>query len=241
MLRHLATASLAVAALSGPVACASVRLHPPLVEIQDAHQGATLRITNTGDQAIRFQTRVFRWSQAGTQRRELTDDLIVVPAITEIRPGATQVFRIALRRPAPAPIDRAYRLLLENISPTLPIPGAAVLKLSHDLPVFISTPAAAVRSVGWSACDGPGAPASSGLTECVRLSNRGNKRVRFETMVMQIGDVRREVKALSMTNLLADAYLDVRLAEAIDLHSVRRLSLNGTDGERTDAAPEPAR
>jgi fimbrial chaperone protein len=89
-----------------------------------------------------FQAQVLAWTQAaGVDEHQVTSDLLVVPPVARVEPGASQIFRVALRRAPPRQQEMSYRLILEDVSAeTAPAAagGASVrLQVRHSLPVFV--------------------------------------------------------------------------------------------------------
>lgn len=146
----------------------AVTVAPVLVEVSPAQPVQTVVVSNPGDRPLRFQAQVLAWTQRdGADQRIPSDDLIVAPAIADIPAGGRQIFRIAARAPA-RDAQRAYRLVLEDISDA-PIATGEVgvrLRINHDLPVFVSPANLPAPALVLGPCATP-APA------CVRIENRG--------------------------------------------------------------------
>ena len=138
---------------------------PTAVQLRSAREIGQVTLFNGGTTPMLVQGRALRWTQ--TDGRDLhaeTTDLIVAPAIIEIAPGHGQVFRVRLRGSMP-PVEHAYRLQLEDITPAEPGQGIGV-RVRHDLPV-VASPAGVRPDLALSTCV---APAGSG---CLRVTNRG--------------------------------------------------------------------
>jgi fimbrial chaperone protein len=184
--RHLhlcIAAATASASLSCSLAVQAQVIAPVLLQVPATGRLATVSVTNTSAQAVRFQTEALAWTQRdGADLHEPTRDLLVVPPIAEVAPGATQVFRIAPRHRAPSG-ERAYRLVIEDITAQADDPDglAVVLRVRHSLPVFVA-------GAGFA----PGAPSPTNLVApnvaigpcqvrtapaCVRVSNDGERHV----------------------------------------------------------------
>lgn len=161
----------AVAALAFfPTLAAAVTVAPVQVEVSPGRPVQTVVVSNPSDRPMRFQAQVLAWTQRdGQDQRVPSDALIVAPAIADIPAGGQQIFRIAARTPAAA-TQRAYRLVLEDISPAPPIGGevGVALRVNHDLPVFVSPVGALPARLAIGPCATP-TPA------CVRVSNAGGR------------------------------------------------------------------
>ncbi len=112
---------LAVMALGSLVSCAAlaVIISPIKVELSQAHSVVTITVTNDADAPLTLQHQVLAWTQVnGEDVLEASNDLLVAPAIAQIAPRGTQVFRVTQRHPSAAAAERAYRLVLDDISAT---------------------------------------------------------------------------------------------------------------------------
>ena len=171
-------------ALFAPVAIGQVLVSPVLVDLTAEKNMFSLSITaGTGIRSsVIYQVHVQKWEQRNGQSvNSDSDDLLVSPAIAEIEPGKTQVFRVGLRKPRPDKVETAYRIIFENVSEidkSTVKPGTVTFRLSQDLPAFVAPLAPIVTTSHWSTCN---APKGKG---CVRLSNDGNKRIRVSDLTI---------------------------------------------------------
>lgn len=159
----------------------AVTVSPVRVELSPAQRVATVTISNSSDQPISFQAETLTWSQQdGADRYEPTDELLVAPPIAEIPPQSSQIFRVALRGPLAEADERAYRLILEDVSEILaPQPGTIAIRFNHNLPVFaVSANDAAKAEPRWSRC------AASPGKGCVRLDNYGSRHLRLSELTV---------------------------------------------------------
>ncbi len=171
-----------------PVAAVSIK--PIMVELTSQKKVASVRLLNDSTEAVTFQAETLSWQQSdGEDQYGSTQELIVAPAIALIAPGASQIFRVTLRQPAVAEVERAYRLVLEDISTSSHAqPGSVNLRFRHSLPLFVTPRAQALVSTQWSRCAAPASKA------CVQLDNLGNRRVRVSTLAVEGPDWRQDVK-----------------------------------------------
>lgn len=232
--RHLGAAAV-LGSVAG-CALAGVSIEPVVIQMAQAHRAATIRITNRGEQALRLQAAVFRWSQAGADRREASDELLVVPPIAEIAPGASQLIRVALRRPQPAPRERAYRLLLQDVGPTAGggVESQVRMPLSHDLPVLVAPAGPPVRAITWAACgpSGDAAPSTTPPGPCLRLANQGSLRLKFDALILAGPDGEQRLALRAPINLLAGSFLDLPLpADVPAPPATRAVRVHATEGE----------
>lgn len=164
---------------------------PVLVELTPARRVVSVTMTNTSPRAMTYQAQTVDWTQPdGVDRYAETADLLVVPPVAEIAPGASQIFRITLRRPPPAQ-ETAYRLIFEDVTDdTAPAPADGVvlrLQFRHSLPVFAGPAAKSGGHARIAACAEP-APAN-----CVRIYNDGARRMKVIRLVGEGTGWRREI------------------------------------------------
>jgi fimbrial chaperone protein len=198
--------ALAAGAAAVP-ASAGVVVSPVVLEVSSPRRPVTVTVTNSGDRAVTFQTGALLWQQAdGVDRYEPTSELVVVPPIVEVPPHASQVFRVMLRSPAPSPVERTYRLLLEDITQELAATGgqaAISFRLNHSLPVMVAPAGKVQDAIRWKPCTADGAARAA--TVCIRVLNAGNRRVKFEALTVA-GDGWQQVLSLQAgENVLAGA------------------------------------
>jgi fimbrial chaperone protein len=163
-------------------AASALTIEPVLVELTPTRQVASITVSNPSDHSANLQAEVLSWQQSkGADQYKETEALFVIPAIAEIAPGGTQVFRVALRGPMPSTVEQAYRLILEEIPDEgdRTQTGSVInLKYRFSLPLFIS-PLEAVRTdLRWSQCAAPTNKV------CIQLDNRGNRRIRLSELTV---------------------------------------------------------
>lgn len=227
VLRHLLTSlGLAFAAGTATLAYAGVAISPVVVEMNSPRRAVSVSVHNSGDRPITLQSDVMLWQQLeGSDRYEPTDAFLVVPPIAEIQPGASQVFRLLLRAPVPSPLERTYRLILEDITENQVKDGQAAIsfRLTHNLPIMIA-PAGKVRNaIRWKPCTSastsvilPATTAKPGTSlaaeACVRLFNAGNRRVKVQTLTLAGDGWQQELRLKDGINVLAGAEREWRVA-----------------------------
>lgn len=155
---------------------------PVLVELSSARRVVSVVVSNPTTSPKTFQTQLLSWRQEnGVDHYGESEDLIVTPAIAQIAAGGTQVFRVALRGVPPMPVERSYRLILEDISEENASQGGSVvnLRFRFSLPVMVAPSLPVSSAPRWSLCP---APAGKG---CLRLDNEGNRRLRLSTLSLE--------------------------------------------------------
>src|ERR1700682_2620746 len=94
----------------------ALTISPVLVELSPDRRITSITLSNPADHPVSFQTQTLAWSQSdGTDVYTESDELIVVPPIAEIGAGESQIFRVTFRA-TPAPQERAYRLIFEDVT-----------------------------------------------------------------------------------------------------------------------------
>ena len=153
----------------------AVTISPILVELTPQKKVASIRVLNDSGESMTFQAETLSWQQMGGEDRYAqTQDLLVAPPIAQIAPGASQIFRVTLRKSAPSNAERAYRLVLEDITAeTSGQKGTVKLRFRHNLPLFATPSQSAVVNTTWRRCIAPADRA------CVELENNGNRHVRL--------------------------------------------------------------
>lgn len=170
----LAGAALLAALLAVPRASRAQALEvaPVNVLLPAGAMATTLSVINRGAQPMPIQVRAFAWDQrGGIDHLTRTNDLMVSPPIVVVAPGAAQVIRLVLRRPAGS-VEQAFRILLDQIPPP-GAPGIVRIALRLSIPVFAEPAARAAAALAWRV-DGRGAG-----REVLTATNRGGAHARI--------------------------------------------------------------
>lgn len=138
-------------ALLCPLAYASgFQVSPTIAEIPAGTRVASFQLRNNGAEPVTIQVDLLAWSQDPAQGDRLAPatDVIVVPRIATLDPGATQLVRVALQSPGQG--ERAYRLRLREVPPPPPPGFMGVRTLVEQLvPLFFQVPGE--PAVSWKA------------------------------------------------------------------------------------------
>lgn len=224
-----------------------ITVSPVIIEMNSPRKPVAVTITNDNDHPLRLQSAGLVWrQQGGRDRYDPTDDVLVVPAIVEVPAHSSQVFRVALRQPSTSPIERTYRVMLEDISDAPPAaePGgpsgnAIALRFNHNLALMVSPASKIVQTVHWATCSSETAvttdkPSQAQLTgqACVRVRNTGNRRLKVQKLTIS-GDGWQQTLALKDGfNLLAGADREWILPlNAGQLNPVRSLQVETAQGQ----------
>ena len=145
LLRHIAkyTFITGLFVSSSLAAASGLQVSPISLSLQAKENASGLTISNTGDNAVHAQVRVYQWSQ-NEKGDQLTTSrgLLASPPMIELQPGENQLIRV-IRASAPpsgaGAVEASYRLLIDEI----PIKSAEQkaglqFALSYSLPVFVN-------------------------------------------------------------------------------------------------------
>jgi fimbrial chaperone protein len=228
MVRYAGSLVLPAILFAGPCA-AAVTISPVMVELSPQKRVVSIHVHNDSAQATTFQADTLAWQQVeGEDRYTDTQELLVVPPMAEIAPGADQIFRVTLRKPASTGVERAYRLVLEDVTEeTFVQPGVVKFRFRHNLPLFATPRGSIFVNSRWSRCAAPAGKA------CVRLDNAGNRRIRLSGLTVDGQGWRQEIKGGA--TVLAGAWrqwlFDMTAEKAMTL----RVTANSEDGEALKA------
>ena len=215
--RLLFKSALLIGFLGCPLIAGAARLliSPVVIEVDSPRKAIAVTVTNQSDKVVRFQTDTMLWQQVnGTDRFEPSDELLVVPPIVEIQPNASQVFRVILRAPKPAPVERTYRVILEDVSDTLTSAesSAVSFRFTHNLPVLIAPSVKPTAAVKWAPCAFNGVMASINRPEtCLRLFNAGNRRVKVQNLTVAGDGWKQDFPVKDGFNILAGTEREWRI------------------------------
>ena len=159
-------------------AAASVSISPVLLELSARHDKDVLRVANASDAAKSFEINVVGWTQSEAQREIYADsaDLVAVPPLFTLEPGAEQVVRIGLMRNPDPQTEMAYRVFITELAPPDNedrTQSGINMRLRFGVPVFV-----APLAEGAAALDFTGLESISGHT-FMKLANSGNVRVKI--------------------------------------------------------------
>lgn len=118
----------------------SVLIWPTLLEIQADQNATALWLENRGSRPAQMQVRVFAWTQPdGENQYKEQHELVATPPMLTVAPGRRQMIRLSRARAAPADIEEAYRVVVDEIpDATAATQGVGVrFQLRYSLPLFV--------------------------------------------------------------------------------------------------------
>lgn len=150
MIRHLRLVLFAGLALMGGAAVASgLQVSPVSLTIQPTQNAEGLWLSNTGDNVVNAQVRVYLWTQEGFEDK-LTPSrgLLVSPPMLQLPAEGRQLIR-AIRASAPpngpGAVEGAYRVIIDELPVDTQGKKGVQFVLRYSVPVFIA-PAGASTS-----------------------------------------------------------------------------------------------
>lgn len=157
-----------IAALAG-----SYSVNPVKVELSATRPASTIRVRNTETEPLTLQVALKKWSQpSGTDQLQDTRELVAVPPVFTLEPGAEQLVRVGLRRRDVDSGERAFRLILSEI-PSASNGQGLKLALTMSLPVFVNPPELSGPKLVWQAERRQGGRVS------LSAVNRGDTHIKF--------------------------------------------------------------
>lgn len=177
-LRRVATPALISAVLlsSSFATAVGLQISPTSLNLEAKENASGLTLSNTGDDRVQAQVRVYQWSQ-DEKGDQLTSSrgLLASPPTIKLKPGEQQLIRV-IRAKAPSQgsgaVEEAYRVLVNEI-PAKSATQTTGLKftVSYSLPVFVQ-PVGVVKTspqLDWSTH-----LQADGKEIALRVSNSGN-------------------------------------------------------------------
>jgi fimbrial chaperone protein len=125
-----------------PASAGSFGISPVRLELSTVESTGTVTVRNEEDAPALIQAEAFLWSQGGPEDQlDPTQDLIVSPGVFTLQPKATQLVRVALRRPVDPERELSYRLILQEVPPEAsPDFTGLRMALRLSMPVFVEPP-----------------------------------------------------------------------------------------------------
>jgi fimbrial chaperone protein len=157
----------------------ALQVSPLGLTLSEQRPIATLRIRNVGDRPALFEADTFAWTQSnGDDFYAPTSEVIVIPPIFRLAPGAQQFLRIGLpERLPPSDIERAYRVFLREVQPVeAPVNGRLRLPLRLGLPIFVRPTVARPGQPAWNLAG----PTRRG--QILRIVNRSAEHVKITSL-----------------------------------------------------------
>jgi fimbrial chaperone protein len=136
--------------LALPALAGNLTVAPTRIDLGGARTSGSVTLENNAREPVLVQVETFAWAgSVATADLEPTRELVAVPPVFSLAPGAKQIIRVALREPGARPAESAYRLLITEVPRSAGVRGGGVqFALRLSLPVF-ATPAGAAPRPHW--------------------------------------------------------------------------------------------
>jgi fimbrial chaperone protein len=221
-------------ALAAMAHAGSFQVNPIRIELSKGTTTAVVTVRNDGEEPVVLQSSVLGWTQEGGKDvYASTSEALITPPVMTIAPGAEQIVRVGLRRPADPRNELAYRVFLQEVPPP-PKPGFTGLQvaLRVGIPMFVAPTAPAVRKLEWSAVIG-----ADGAIQLV-AQNPGNAHVQITDFELRIPDASEPVAhESSLAYVLAGQRREWTLPATPRAKSASELRLKAyTDAGEVDTA-----
>ncbi|ATX64548.1 fimbrial biogenesis chaperone [Roseinatronobacter bogoriensis] len=160
-----------------------LRVSPVTLAVTAPGAATTLTLRNDGRDLKTVQARVFRWTEHnGRERMEVTNDVVVSPPMTQLRPGAEQTLRVVRTSTAPVRGEEAYRIYIDEVPDRTRLQAGQVAFVTRlRIPAFFTDPRATPPQVGFSLV-------RSGGTTFLEARNTGDVRLRLGNVRLTRGN-----------------------------------------------------
>lgn len=118
-----------------------LQVSPIMLQLQADTPAGALWLSNTGNETLHAQVRVFHWTQVeGADKLETSRDVIASPPMLTIEPGQRQLVRVIRQGSLPTGSESAYRLVVDELPVDTDAPDAKQglrFVLRYSIPVFV--------------------------------------------------------------------------------------------------------
>lgn len=180
----------------GAAHAGALQVSPLGIRLTDQHPIATLRVRNVDAREVILQADVFTWTQPdGNDVYAATDEVVVIPPIFSLAPGAQQLLRVGLPDAMPTSgVERAFRVFLRELHPPEgQSDGQLNLALRIGLPIFVPPPGdARTGDLVWDLVRAEGSPSA------LRVRNRSAEHIKITAIrfLTEQGSLAVEVRTL---------------------------------------------
>ncbi|MDM0037700.1 fimbria/pilus periplasmic chaperone [Variovorax sp. J22G21] len=227
-MRLLRYAALLALACAHAVAAASgLQVSPVTLTLQPAQNADGLWLSNTGDNVVHAQVRVYHWTQEnGVDKLTPSRGLLVSPPVMQLPVSDRQLIRV-IRADAPAGVvEGAYRVIIDELPVEVQDKRGLQLVLRYSVPIFIAAAGAqsAAPQLKWSLH-------REGVQAVLEVANSGGMHAQLADLnFVDSGGRRTQVHAGLMGYVLPGARMRWPLkssAEAFALGGVLETMING--------------
>jgi fimbrial chaperone protein len=189
MSRVHALAPLAFLAMSAaPAGAQSMQVSPVTLDLSSAASGSVITLQTQAAEGVVVQARVFRWSQAGEDKLEKTDDVIISPPVLKLQNGVPSTLRLFRVAKTPVAGEETYRVLIDELPDRKKLQaGTVALTIRQSLPVFFAGADRRPGSLAWKVAEHKG-------KFVLEATNAGQRRVKLVKLAVTDGESRDLVK-----------------------------------------------
>jgi len=127
------------------LAATSVLIWPIDPVLEAGQKAGALWLENRGTVAASLQVRVFAWRQGRFEEQfSAQREIIGSPPVATVAPGQKQLIRLTRPGAAPAGQEQAYRIIIDEIPPAVPVDKAEAgttaairLQMRYSVPLFV--------------------------------------------------------------------------------------------------------
>ncbi len=175
-------ATLGATLLSSVCTAGAFSVSPVRLYFEPRDRAVAVTLENESDSAIALQADIHSWTQddAGVDKLELTEDMIVSPPSLRLAPHSKQVVRLAMLMPRDVSRQMTYRLVVREVPEALTKKDTGVqlpIALVLNMPVFV-TPVGAKREMVCALTSGPIKAIG------VSCENKGNAYAQLRSVVL---------------------------------------------------------
>lgn len=135
----------------GVAGATGLQVAPTTLHLGSATGAKGLWLSNSGDQVLHAQVRVFRWTQQnGKDVLETSRGLVISPPMLELAAGARQLVRVIRTGAPPQTSEVAYRVLVDELPIATPDAGGVDFLLRYSIPVFSQSAGESTPVLEWS-------------------------------------------------------------------------------------------
>ena len=163
---------------------ASLFLRPTSVVLAGKESAATITLTNSGEQPVTAQLRLYSWDQKDNDEQLVeTSTLVASPPMVSIPAGKSQTVRVVRVGTTPASTQESYRLVVDEIvdRSELSADAGVVMQLRYSVPVFVMPKPGAKASATVNA-------SISGDTLIFGVTNRGAAHAQISNITVAYSD-----------------------------------------------------
>src|SRR5438874_7454258 len=123
---------------AGPARAGQLGVNPVQIKLDADTASEMLSLRNSGSSEVRYEIRAYAWIEPAEGEPQLTptDDVVVFPPVLAIQGGETRNLRVGALVAA-GPVERTYRLILEELPAAVKPDGVQILN-RFSIPVFVA-------------------------------------------------------------------------------------------------------